>query len=44
MVTRPIRMGRQTVGLFAGIPEADRELASALLSLAGVAILWSRRG
>ncbi|MFM9107521.1 MAG: helix-turn-helix domain-containing protein [Chloroflexota bacterium] len=52
VVTRPIRIGGKTVGLFAGIPDSDRaaltdadkELASALLTLAGVAMLWSRRG
>jgi len=51
VVTRPIRIGGRAVGLFAGVPEAERaalaekerELASALLALAGVAIVWSRR-
>jgi excisionase family DNA binding protein len=52
VITRPIRIAGQSVGLFAGVPdgdrqpltERDRDLALALLALAGVAIVWGRRG
>ncbi|MGI9252217.1 MAG: excisionase family DNA-binding protein [Thermomicrobiales bacterium] len=51
VITRPIRIGGAPVGLFVGVPEADRtpmdagdrDLAVALLTLAGVAIVWGRQ-
>jgi excisionase family DNA binding protein len=50
VVTRPLRIAGEPVGLFAGIPDPDRtplarseqEVARGLLTLAAVAIVWAR--
>jgi excisionase family DNA binding protein len=52
VITRPIRVAGHPVGLFAGVPAADRavdgefdrDLALGLLTLAGVAVIVGRTG